>query len=365
MKLYVLKYEQAQSVSHLIQPGVLEEPDADKYWYFAATEEGEGFIGAAVINPSIDQPKLLSIRVISGHRRQGYATELLQFGIDFLRRAGASALRLSYAMPADEWVALDGWLTLNGFTQAEDEQYSYETTVEELAAQKLLKATGQSSYASAVSISKLSERAFRAFRGEVVREGYVLPELFEACDPEHSFVWLEENHIRTAYLLSPLEDGVIHNIWGWLSPKAADVRALQALFVCAAQKVTADYPSDTIVHIPCLNQSSDHLVKYLLPEARKSLVLRTYEYLIGSEEYQSTEEIPELTMAEEEADANGGTSAFGERQADARMDLITNENLCCGSCIHCLPDSAMSCVKYKRKPGAVFYGGDCPMYEER
>ena len=363
MKLYTLSYTQAQKVDGFILPDVLEAPDAEKYWYLAAIEKGEGCLGVAVINPRIDQPELLSIRVIPSRQREGVATELLDFGIGFLHKAGASTLRFIHSAAPEDWNGLNEWLSINGFVQSEPERNLYRITVAELGEQKMFSAKAATSFPKVIPISEVSERTLRNFKGEMLRTELTSTDLIDESDPDHSFVWIEDGHITAVFLLSPPAYGAVHNLWTWASPRSTSPKALQAVFLSAAKKAAEDHPPETVIFFPCLTPASERMVQYLLPAAQLSQVLKVYLCPVGSSEEPAEKEETENMSRKPIQDDT--TSLFEERQADIQMEQVTNDTLCCADCVHLIEDDITGCAKYLRKPGAVLYGESCPMYEKR
>lgn len=372
MDLHKMTYAQAKKFSSFVLPGVMEEPDAESFWYLSASEKEKGVRGMAVIRPEKPMPDLLSIGVASDRCRQGIGSELMDFALRLLEEAGADALRVAYACDMQEWARLDGFLLLNGFVQVEEETYSYSAALGDILKQKLLQSHDESAQACLKFISGISARMLRSFKGDIAKAGLFDPAVFDDCNPEYSVAWVENEKIRGLFLIGVAEDGELHNAWTWIHPRVTNPKILQQMFAYAAQRAAKDFSAETQVNFMCLTPASERLMKYLIPSAEKSLVVREYICPTSQLMAQGGEAEPvqeeEGTAADAEtgaaADAEAGESSFGERQADFGGFLLGNEQLCCTRCRHCRKDSVDSCAKYIQKPGTVYYGGICPMLEE-
>ena len=366
MKLHKLTYTQARKFSGFVLPGVMDEPDAESFWYLSASDETKGMLGMAVIRPEKPVPELLSIGVADGECGQGIGSELVELAAQLLEEAGAGALRAAYSGSEEEWRQLDSFLRLNGFWQTQEETYTYNAVLGDILKQQLLQAQDKSALRFIKPISGLSDRILRAFRDEASSRWLFDPSVFDECMPEYSVAWVADEKIKGLFLVGATDDGQLHNVWTWIDPKTSNPKLLQQLFASAARLVSKDFAPDTVVNFPCLTPASDRLLRSLVPSAKKSAVMREYICPIGVSG-KGSEDMKDMAENEavEETAADAGESTFDDRQADFSGVLLGNDSLCCARCMYCKEDSVDSCAKYRQKPGTVYYGGTCPMLKEK
>jgi len=358
LKIYSLSAEQAFKLEGFILPYVFQMPEYDKFWYFAAASEA-GFIGLAVIAPYVPEAELLSIAVSPAYTRRGVASELLNYSIEKIHEAEISTLRMTYALPANHWNALDNLMKRNGFQMDDTEKNTYIGTLKELRAHAVLGKTLHNS--NVCAIKELSSMEKRSLSVKVLEDGEFDPVVLEECNPEYSFVWKEGSEIQALFLLSDLENGALTNLYTWLESNVP--KKLIAVMQQALNKVISCCPLETEIIFSCMGDAAEHLVQYFLPDAKPVSSLRTYLYsTLADTDLDFEESAEEDDDNMEETNEELSDKDRMEYWNNVEMRLVDDFGLCCHDCKYRTEGVMTSCSKYKMKPGDVLYGEACKCY---
>lgn len=284
----------------------------------------------------------------------GVATELLDQIIRLLDKAGIQWLGTAYTLPPTGWGALGGLLERNGFVLEDSQRYAYEFPLSEVVAHPLLALKGPAS--GPVCLTDLSHLEYRNLVG-LLCKNKASPTLLQECDPHCSFVYRKGQNIEGVFLLSAIQEGMVANLWTWLSPASAHSQAPIALFFAAFHRTAQSYPPDTKVLFTCVNDASDRLLRHFFPEAEPVQAIRTY--------YTSTQGESDLQNEEERPQPLPHTTAVPDRQAywgDLSLEQVDDSDLSCARCRFRAADDLLSCGKYLVKPGDVLYGAPCAQF---
>lgn len=362
MKIHSLTWQQASQLSAFILPEVLELPDLENFCYLAAAETGRGILGLAVIDPRADGPLLLSIAVSPTARREGVASRLLEAAVEVLRSNGGATLTVEHSMAPEDWPALDNLLEKNGFFQTEPERCAYQIPLAKLAAHPVLAATHGHTSPCLFPMSNLSPVQLRAFRMEMQERELFAPAVLQQCDSRLSFFWLEDGHVQACLLMVSPEDGVLVNLWTYLSASIKNKQALLHLFAAGMTAAQNTMAPDTQVFFSCQNEASDHLIHHFAPHAAPVQIMRVYTRATAPEE----DVLPEVDSQPDDSEPDDNAAVTleerAERWADVQFTPVTEVDPTCRNCAHRIPSQALSCRAYQRKPGPVFYGEPCPSF---
>ena len=372
MKIHALTWSQASQLREFILPEVLELPDLEDFWYLASAEMGRGILGLAVIDPQADGPLLLSLAVSPAARREGVASRLLEAAANVVGSNGGAALTVEYSLSPAEWPVLASLLEQNGFFQIQPERYAYLIPLAELNNHPVLTAARQRNSASVFPMSNLSAVALREFRLELERKELFPPDVLRQCDPHLSFFWLEDGHIQACLLLGNCQDGMVENLWTYLSPRARQKQALIYLLGAAVTAAANTLPPDSQVLFSCQTEASDHLVRHLSPSAAPVQSLRVYvrptlqDQELPEEDAAGREPVTEHEVEEEAMASRELTEEEkklrAERWNDLQMTPVTEDAPACRNCAHRIAGRLLSCEVYQTKPGPVMYGEACPSF---
>ena len=359
-KIYALTAEQALELKGFMLPSIQHMPDKEKFWYFAAASQEYGFLGLVVVAPYVPEAELLSIAVSPAYTRRGIATELLSYALEKVKEAGLSALRMTYALPPMRWNTLDGLMKQNGFVMPEAEKNTYVGSLLALQEHPILSKSLE--HSNVCALQELTELEKRNLLVNISEKGEFDPSVLKECSLENSFVWKEDGEIQAAFLLSSLENGQLTNLYTWLESNSP--KKLIAVMQQVLKKAVSSYPMETEIIFSCMNEASEHLVHYFLPDAEPVSVLRTYWH--GAIESVAIEE-PEVLESKAVLEENEQQEPDAERIAywnDAQLCPVDDSDLYCHNCIYRTEGDLMSCKKYKVKPGEVMYGAPCKYFEK-
>ena len=356
MKLTIVPVqgEEAITLKDFIRPEVWEMPECKSFWYLAAKNEQNDVVGAIAVDPVEPEARLLSIAVSPSCTRMGVATELLDRAIRLLDKAGIHWLGATHTLPPQGWGALGTLLERNGFVLDGGERYAYEITLGEITAHPLLEL--QQPPAGPACLADLSHLEYRSLVG-LLSKNKIAPTVLQQCDPTCSFVYRRGQNMEAMFLLSTPGEGMIVNLWTWLSAASAHSRAPIELFFAAFQKAAQTCPPDTRVLFTCINEASDRLLHHFFPNIQPVQALRTY--------YTSTDggDIPQEEEEQPRQAAPAGTAP--DRQAywsDLHLELADDSDLYCARCRFRSAADMTSCEKYLVKPGEVLYGAPCAQF---
>lgn len=320
------------------------------------TEQTE-LLKAFVVPEVWEMPELMSIATSPDYYRLGVASELLDYTKEMLLSAGVEMLQVTMSRPLNEWNGFACFLERNEFVLSEPERYTYQVRLADIAVHPLLCTTQLPD--NVISVEKLSGMELYNLLLRL-SEMNVDPVVVRECNQELSFVWRGKDQIEAVFLMSNLQDGVVYNLWTWLSQKANNPKALMALFAAVAQRAEKEYPMETMLAFTCLEESGDRLIHYFLPEMEPVLSLRAYicstmrvtHEKVGGEILEG-----EMLVKGEKPDRSG-------YWADMEPNIVEESALVCTSCEYCIRGKLSECEKYERKPGCVFYGVPCDFYKK-
>lgn len=277
--IYAVTYEAADLLRPFIRSEVWEMPAKEAFWYFAALDTDGSILGAAVIDPIQARAELVSIGVAGDRSGQGIGTALLAYAKQILAQAGIRSLAMEYILPQEEWGALDRLMDAADFVLMEQD-YVYEVPFSELAAhpQFQMKIPQQ-----VQMLAESSEVHKKQLLYAVAEEMEIDPVILHKCDPEMSFFWKSTEDIDAALFLSKPENGVVDILWMWLAKDAKDPRALMLLLAAAVQKGRLTLAEDTKILCTCLNEHSEDILLYFLPEIQPKELIRNYLALTAYE----------------------------------------------------------------------------------
>ena len=198
------------------------------------------------------------------------------------------------------------------------------------------------------------------------------PDVLRQCDPHLSFFWLEDGHIQACLLLGNCQDGMVENLWTYLSPRARQKQALIYLLGAAVTAAANTLPPDSQVLFSCQTEASDHLVRHLSPSAAPVQSLRVYvrptlqDQELPEEDAAGREPVTEHEVEEEAMASRELTEEEkklrAERWNDLQMTPVTEDAPACRNCAHRIAGRLLSCEVYQTKPGPVMYGEACPSF---
>lgn len=353
IKIYSLSKEQALEMKGFILPHVLSLPENHKFWYFMAVNEEKYPLGLMVIAPYYPEAELLSIGVSPDFSGKGVATELLSYGIEKVTEAKISGLRMTYSLSPFEWSGLDRLMKHSGFYMDEEENYSYVGTLQQLSKNTYL--NEESNLKEVCSLESLTEMERRMVEIILREKNLISSSILNECDPRNSFVW-KENGVEAMFLLSPLTDGVLVNLFTWMGSNSP--KKLLTLMQKSFHQAIASYSMETEVLFTCLGKAGEKLVHYFLPEAEIVTELRSYYHkALEKEEYTIEFEEEEEEIVAEKKIPDESRRAYWE---DMKPQPAEDTGLVCSDCSYRFGEDLLSCEKYYRKPGSVLYGGLCP-----
>ena len=350
--IYLLSKEQALDMKGFILPHIFSLPESDKFWYFMAANEKKQPLGLMVIAPCHPEAELLSIGVSPEFSGQGVGTELLSYGIEKVTEAKISGIRMTYGLPPLEWDILDRFVRNSGFFMDEEENYSYVGTLQQLSQNTYLK--GTETFKQVCSLDSLTEMEKRKLEIILREKNLINSEILGECDPKISYVWKEDN-IEAMFLLSPLTDGVLINLYTWMG--SSSPQKLLTLMQKSMSQAVEIYPMETEVIFTCLGKAGEKLLHYFLPQAKVITEFRSYYHTAMEKEEDRIEFDEEEEEAAVKQTPDETRIAYWE---DMRPQPAEDTDLVCCDCRYRMDGNLLSCEKYERKPGIVLYGGDCP-----
>lgn len=271
LDIYAVPGSQADGLRPFIRPGVWELPDRGQFWYLAAVDRDRQVVGAAVIDPAMDEAALLSIGVSPSCLRRGVASELLGSAIGMLDKAKIPGLRVSCALPPADWQALGNLLELNGFS-LQEMHYAYTARLDELLAHPMLAQPAESPhFVSVAALSRMERGELAAYLGKMG----VSPVVLQECAPAYSFVARGAQGFEAMFLLGQPGEGTMENLWTWLRT-AGSSRMLVGLLSLAFHKAAETCPPETNVLFTCVNEASDRLLHHFLPDRQPTQCVRVY-----------------------------------------------------------------------------------------
>lgn len=273
LKIYAVPGGKVDGLQTLIRPGVWERPEREQFWYLVAIDEDRlgALVGAAVIDPTVEEAELLSIGVSPSCLHRGVASELLGHAIGLLAKAGIPGLRVACALPPAGWQALGNLLELNGFAK-EEEHYAYAVTLSELLAHPMLALQAENPHiVNIAAMSRMERGELAALLGKLG----VSPVALQECAPTYSCIARGAHGVEAMFLLGQPDRGTMENLWTWLG-KAGSSRTLVNLFSWAFHKAAETCPPDTDVLFTCTNEASDRLLHHFLPDKEPAQCVRVY-----------------------------------------------------------------------------------------
>lgn len=357
LQIHPLQMEQAELLKSFVVPEVWEMPERNQFWYLAALEEMGKIIGGIVVDPRENGAELMSIAVAPAYHRLGVATELLDYTKEMLLSAGVETIQMTMSQSFEEWKGFEGFLERNEFALSEQERYTYQVRLADVAVHPLL-CTMQLPE-SVVAVEKLSGMEMHNLFLRL-SEVNVDPVVVRECNQALSFVWRGKEQIEAVFLMSDLQDGIVHNLWTWLSQKANNPKALMALFAAFAQKAGKEYQQETMLEFTCLEESGDRLMHYFLPGIEPALSLRTYICSTAQRKHEKAED----KILKEKMLINGEKPDRSGYWADMEPNIVEEAALVCTSCEYCIKGKLLECVRYEWKPGCVFYGAPCEFFKK-
>lgn len=356
MDFHLMTYEQASNLSGFFYPRVLQDNNAERFW-FLCISDSRGILGCLALDPLVPHASLKSISISPIAQREGLATQLLRHALDSLAEAGITLLSLIAPLPIDLWETMEPLLEKVGFVQEGTETFYYKAPLGTLAKESgFAKMRNKLNRTSCTSLSQLTPQQLNQFKQSLVEDNVINPDILDKCDPTLSQVYLVNDSVVACLLLEEETDGGIELVWAFQFPQTVHPTALACCFIQGFEAAESRFDPDTLVWVSCINEKSDKLLCHLWPSSQSQLGLRTYHCL--------TTPPPEEPFSPEfiELEPPHSSNLSPEEMHEFKPNLVDGSELVCFTCQHRLEGKILSCQKFLEKPNQVIYGEDCVQF---
>jgi len=355
IRIQQINTDLARAFSGFILPSVSADPEFDAFTFYAAISENT-LCGILVGNPREYDPEILSIGVSKDFENTGIAKRLLNYALtDIFSRYNpeemeevpnqVSARVVEQAGKLDK---LDHILTNAGFEIVEKGQFC-ETSIKAVKDNKYLQNPKVLSRLNKDS-DKLRFRSLKdvphpliyAFSNKLLEQEEFPGIAIDDLDEDLSVFGIRGREITMCILFLKENGGILQN--NFLYQEDTEGMGNAELLYMASVSANAaikKFSDDIKLNFWISTNSTRKLISYIFPDAVCTQESASYELPFYELLYRHD-------------------SKF---MGDLELNEITNENLACANCRHCMENLITECGKYAQKPDPVLEGGDCKLFE--
>ncbi len=345
MEYKMISPEAALSVKQFLYPGVAEDPDLSKFFFYGAIKDDGGLTGLLALDPALNGMRILSIGMSPDFCGKGYGSALLEAAVrDVEKKAGEKensgiTVRAEFVQRTDEAKKLSDFFEKNAFLLEEACPFYRMTLLEAGDTELIRKAEKKEKPAGLVSLKEVSDKALKNFSNRVINKGLYPGIRREGLEENVSIFYMpEKDEIEGCLLFEKETDGSLINTWLYVSKEALPKMTFQYMFLEAYERAVKIYPQETGVGFLAYEKESDRMILREFPKIRPESEICTC--------------VRALVMGENE-----------RGQDDPVFEEISLENMCCKDCIY-NKGKVMECDKYSVKSDAVLEGGSCLYFDE-
>ncbi len=342
MRYELISPESARALEGFLPQYVLDNPDFNKLFFYAATGDDGGAVGVAAVDPLALEPELLSIGISSSFEGKGYGSALLSFiCTDLFEKQGEECLiRASMNLPLSDWGKLEYFFTKNNFVLNEDSPV-YNVKLSEAMDSEILKnAASRASLKGLLQLKDVPDNKLRVFSHSIVNKGLFNSIGRNGLDEDVSIFYMPGDEIAACALFAKSGD-VLQNTWVYVDPELSGGMTFASLLSEAAGYASKKYPPDTVVSFIAVEDNSRELIKKVLPDIEPATEIRTYTKLL-----------------------TGLDDTSLEGRDDPQFEEVSEGNMCCADCANSMGE-IFECRIYSRKPDAVVDGESCLYFEDK
>ncbi|MCR5654068.1 MAG: GNAT family N-acetyltransferase [Lachnospiraceae bacterium] len=348
VRFEIIPADLAASFKDFMLPPAAEHTEFDKLTFFAAIVD-DMIVAILVCDAKRVAPEFLSICVSPDFEGQGIATGLLNFAItEVLSRYGDEVnipnnFSARVVGPVGSCDKICHILESIGFKQTENSEF-YETRVSSLDSNHILQSDAAKERAADPKYRALKDCTsglINTFGNQIIEEGLSEGLNLNDLDKDISYFVVENEKVKSGILFYEESEGVIQNAFVYkVNEDILTNMETVVAFSASASAVLEKYPCGKRLSFLAEDEGVARLIKKVFPNAKVTGIAKGYE--LKFEDVLSS-----------------GTERFTD---DIAFTHISNENMVCATCRHCM-ENVMECKVYLQKPDRVLDGADCPDFE--
>ena len=345
----------ARAFSSFILPAVSADPDFEEFTFYAAIT-GDTLCGILVSDLKEFEPEILSIGVSKDYENNGIAKKLLSYALtDIFSLYDVEELdnvpnqvTARVVAQAGKLDKMDHILKNAGFQMVEKGQFC-ETSVKAVKGNRYLqnptvlsKLNKDSNNLRFRSLKDIPHSLIYAFSNKLLAQDEFPGIEIDDLDEDLSVFGIQGREITMCILFLKENGGILQNNFLYKEDaKGMGNTVLLYMASYCANVAIKKFSEDVLLNFWITTDTTRKMIDQIFPDAVCTQEAAFYELPFYELLYRHDSKFT----------------------ADIEFSEISNENLACKNCRHCMENMVSECAKYAQKPGPVLEGRECEMFE--